>query len=242
MTIVMNRPPVNAIDPDFVAAFNHALDEVHAAAPTLVLLRSERRAFSAGADLSLIRAYFEQADGIVGMVAYVRTLHQLFDRIEALPAVTLACINGQALGGGLELALACDLRIASHAASLGLPEARLGMIPGAGGTQRLPRLVGPGVTKRLVLSADVVDGAEALRLGLVQWAVEDADFDARVQQIAERIAGLSQRALAASKDCIHAYYDPGVNGFERELEKPLELMASADSKLRVARFFEQKSG
>lgn len=240
MTIVMYRPPVNAIDPAFVAAFNRALDEVDAAAPTLVVLRSEQRAFCAGADLSLIRAFFEQADGIAAMVAYVRTLHRLFDRIEALPAVTLACIDGQALGGGLELALACDLRIASHAARLGLPEARLGMIPGAGGTQRLPRLVGPGVSKRLILSAEVVGGAEAQRLGLVQWAVEDIAFDAQVQQVADRIAGLSQRALAASKDCIRAYYDPDVNGFERELEKPLELMASEDSKQRVARFFAPK--
>jgi len=240
MTIAMDRPPVNAIDPAFVTAFDCALDEVDTQRPTLVVLRSQQRAFCAGADLSLIRSYFDAAGGIAAMVAYVRTLHRLFDRVETLPAVTLACIHGHALGGGLELALACDLRIACHSASLGLPEAQVGMIPGAGGTQRLPRLVGPGVAKRLILSAEVVSGALAERLGLVQWAVEDAAFGAEILRICERIAGLSPAALRAAKDCIHASHDPAVDGFERELEKPLELMANPDSKQRVARFFARK--
>jgi len=236
-TIVMSRPPVNAIDPEFVAAFNRALDEVDRVDPTLLVVRSDQRAFCAGADLSLIRSYFEQTDGIARMVAYVRTLHALFDRIEALPSVTLACINGHALGGGLELALACDLRIASFAASLGLPEARVGMIPGAGGTQRLPRLVGPGVAKRVILGADVVGGAEAQRLGIVQWAVEPDAFEGEIARVAERVGGLSKAALQASKDCIAAYYDPAVDGFEREIDKPLQIMANPDSKARITQFF-----
>lgn len=240
-TIVMSRPPVNAIDPAFVAAFNAALDEVDAAKPTVVVLRSDQRCFCAGADLGLIRACFDEPGGTARMVAYVRTLHQLFDRIEALPAVTLACVSGPTLGGGLELALSCDLRIATTSASLGLPEARVGMIPGAGGTQRLTRLCGPGVSARLILSADVVGGTEAQRLGIVQWAVDEAEFDLEIARIADRIGGLSRQALNASKDCIHAYFDAAIDGFARELEKPLELMASADSKQRVARFFAPKS-
>ncbi|MFZ8239034.1 enoyl-CoA hydratase/isomerase family protein, partial [Staphylococcus aureus] len=86
--------------------------------------------------------------------------HALFNRLEALEAVTLAVVDGPALGGGLELALSCDLRVASMRAKLGLPEARVGMIPGAGGTQRLPRLCGPGVAARLILGGEIVDGAE----------------------------------------------------------------------------------
>jgi len=236
-TIVMSRPPVNAIDSEFVVAYNRALDEVDKADPTLVVVRSDQRTFCAGADLSLIRSYFEKSDGIAQMVAYVRTLHKLFDRIETLPAVTLACINGHALGGGLELALACDLRIASFAASLGLPEARVGMIPGAGGTQRLPRLVGPGIAKRIILGADVIDGAEAQRLGVVQWATEPDTFEGEIARLIERVGGLSKAALQASKDCIAAYYDPVVNGFEREIEKPLQMMANPDSKTRITQFF-----
>jgi enoyl-CoA hydratase/carnithine racemase len=241
-TLVMSRPPVNAIDPAFVEHFDAALDEVDARAPTLVVIRSDQRCFCAGADLSLIRACFDEPDGTARMVAYVRTLHRLFDRIEALPAVTLACVSGPTLGGGLELALACDLRIATATATLGLPEARVGMIPGAGGTQRLPRLAGPGVAARLILSADVVDGAEARRLGIVQWACAEAEFEREIARAVDRIGGLSREALAASKDCLRAAFDPAIDGFARELEQPLALMRSPESRQRVARFFAPKAG
>ncbi len=240
-TITLSRPPVNAIDPGFVTAFHAALDEVDGRQPTLVVLRSDQRCFCAGADLALIRACFDETGGVERMVAYVRTLHELFDRIEALPAVTLACVNGPTLGGGLELALSCDLRIATTTAKLGLPEARVGMIPGAGGTQRLPRLAGPGIAARLILSADVVDGAEAQRLGIVQWAVAEAAFEPEIARLVDRIGGLSREALAASKHCLRAAFDPQVDGFARELEQPLALMRSPDSRQRVARFFAPKA-
>ena len=240
-TIVLSRPPVNAIDPAFVTAFQQVLDGVEKAKPTLIVVRSDQKCFCAGADLALIHSLFDRADGVEGMVAYVRTLHALFDRIEAFPAVTLACIAGPALGGGLELALSCDLRIATRTAQLGLPEARVGMIPGAGGTQRLTRLCGPGVSSRLILGGEVVDGAEAERLGIVQWAAEEADFDAAIQRIAKRIAGLSRPALVASKDCILAALDPAIDGYARELEKPVLLMKTEEARARVAQFFSSGS-
>lgn len=236
-TILMSRPPVNAIDPAFVAAFEAALDDVERAQPTAVAIRSDQKCFSAGADLALIRGFFDQPGGTAGMVAYVRTLHRLFERIEALPAVTLACIAGPALGGGLELALSCDLRIATHGAKLGLPEAQVGMIPGAGGTQRLPRLCGPGIASRLILGGEVVDGREAQRIGLVEWASEAEGFEAQIGRVLDRIAGLSRQALLASKDCIRAAFDPAVDGFARELEKPLVLMETDEARQRVGRFF-----
>ena len=239
-TVLMSRPPVNAIDPAFVGAFNAALEELERREPTVVVVRSDQKCFCAGADLSLIHGFFGRPAGTQEMVAYVRTLHRLFDRIEALQAVTLACIAGPALGGGLELALACDLRIATHGAKLGLPEARVGMIPGAGGTQRLPRLCGPGVASRLILGAEIVDGREAERIGLVAWSSDDAGFEAAIQRTAARIAGLSRQALVASKDCIRAFFDPAVNGFERELEKPLVLMQTEEARQRVAAFFAPK--
>ena len=239
-TLLMSRPPVNAIDPAFVTVFDEALDEIERLAPTVVVVRSDQKCFSAGADLSLIQGFFGRADGTREMVAYVRTLHRLFDRVEALPAVTLACIAGPALGGGHELALSCYLRIATHGAKLGLPEARVGMIPGAGGTQRLPRLCGPGVASRLILGGEVVDGREAERIGLVEWAFDAAGFDAAIGRTVERLAGLSRQALAASKDCIRAAFDPAVNGFERELEKPLVLMETEEARQRIAAFFAPK--
>ncbi len=236
-TIVMRRPPVNAIDPDFVSAFGIALDDVVRARPTVVVIRSDQKCFSAGADLSLIRGFFREPDGTEAMVAYVKTLHDLFNRLEAIEAVTLCVIDGPALGGGLELALSCDLRVASTRAKLGLPEARVGMIPGAGGTQRLPRLCGPGVAARLILGGEIIDGTEAARLGVVQWAVEAAELESHAAEIVACISGLSRPALLASKHCIAAWFKPAVNGFDLELEKPWQLMKTEEARSRIDAFF-----
>lgn len=240
-TLTLHRPPVNAIDPALVAAFQQALDQIEAASPTVVVIRSDQKAFCAGADLAMIRELFTASGGTEAMVAYVRSLHALFDRIEALDAVTLAVIDGPALGGGLELALACDLRLATTRAKIGLPEARVGMIPGAGGTQRLPRLVGPGTAARLILGGEIVDGAEAARLGIVQWAVEPPEVEARAGEIAARVAGLSRPALIASKDCMAAWFDPATDGYAREIEKPWELMATPEARQRIDAFFAPKT-
>jgi enoyl-CoA hydratase/carnithine racemase len=239
-TVVLSRPPVNAIDPAFVSALNKALDEIERAEPTAVVIRSDQKCFCAGADLSLIRGFFTEPGGVDAMVAYVRTLHMLFDRLESLEAVTLAVIDGPALGGGLELALSCDLRIASTRSKIGLPEARVGMIPGAGGTQRLPRLCGPGVASRLILGGEIVDGAEAARLGVVQWSATAQDLEARVLEITTRVADLSRPALLASKDCIAAWSDPDADGYARELEKPRTLMNTREARTRVESFFAPK--
>lgn len=240
-TLTLSRPPVNAIDPAFVEALDAALDEVVAKAPTLVVFRSDQKCFCAGADLTLIRGFFSAPDGVDAMVAYVKTLHALFNRIEALPAVTLAAIDGPALGGGFELALACDLRIATSAAKIGLPEARVGMIPGAGGTQRLTRLAGPGVSARLILGAEVVDGREAARLGIVQWSCEPAELDQKIQEIVDRFSTLSRGALVASKDCIAAWFDPALDGYAREIEKPRTIMRSPEAKRFVDAFFARQA-
>ena len=125
------------------------------------------------------------------MYAYVAGIQRLYFRIEALPQVTLAEIGGAAMGGGFELALACDLRIAANEAKVGLPEARLGLIPGAGGTQRLTRLCGPALASRLILGAEILDGAAAAGLGVVHWAVPRAELAERAAELARRIAGLA---------------------------------------------------
>jgi len=236
-TVTMSRAPVNAIDPPFVAAFERVLDEIEKARPTIVVIRSDQKCFCAGADLALIRSYFTAPGGTEAMVAYVRSLHALFNRLEALDAVTLAVIDGPALGGGLELALSCDLRIASTRAKLGLPEARVGMIPGAGGTQRLPRLCGPGVAARLILGGEIVDGTEAARLGIAQWTTEAGELGVRVDEIVKRVAGLSRPALIASKSCLAAWFDPNEDGYARELEQPSHLMKTEEARSRVDAFF-----
>lgn len=228
------RPPVNAIDEDWLARLGETFERLQDT--TVLLLRSDQKAFCAGADLELMRSRFEAAEGRKRMVAFVREIQRVFERLERLPQVTLAEIGAPALGGGLELALACDLRIASQDARLGLPEPRLGLIPGAGGTQRLPRIAGVAVAKRLILGAEVITGAEAAALGVVHWAVPAAELAARALSIARDIASRPAAALAEAKACIGAQ-----NGYERELEATARLLAQ-DETQRLVRAFLGKSG
>ena len=236
-TIAMSRPPVNAIDHAFITALNGALDQIDKAKPTAVVIKSDQKCFSAGADLALIQGYFSKPTGTAEMVDYVKALHAVYNRLEKLEAVTIAAIAGPALGGGLELALSCDMRIATTTAKIGLPEARIGMIPGAGGTQRLPRLVGPGVAARMILGGEVIDGTEAARLGVVQWVVAPADLDTKVAEVSERVAGLARPALVSCKACMAAYFDPAKDGFAFEIDQPLTLMETTEARERIAAFF-----
>lgn len=240
-TITLSRPPVNAIDAEFVAAFDDCLDQAAAAETTVLVVQSDQKCFSAGADLAQIAGYFDNPDGVAEMTAYVTSLHRIYDRLETFPAITLAALDGPALGGGLEMALACDLRIATDRARLGLPEARVGMIPGAGGTQRLTRLCGQGVAARLILGGEIVDGPTARDLGLVQWACAPTELAAKVDTIAARVASLSRQALLLSKDCIAAFLDPARDGFARELEAPALLLPTAEAKERVLAFFQRNT-
>jgi enoyl-CoA hydratase/carnithine racemase len=140
------------------------------------------------------------------------------------------------MGGGLELALACDLRIVALEAKLGLPEGRLGLIPGAGGTQRLTRLCGRSVALRLILGAEIVDGTDAVQLGIAQWAVARAELPIRTAEIVRRIAALPAPALRASKKCIVAAEQPGDRGFLDELAETRRLSTNSETRERVAAF------
>ncbi len=236
-TLTLSHPPVNAISEEWVRAFETKLDELDRGQRSTVLhIRSEQKVFCAGADLKEVRARMDASDGPDRMYAYVASIQRLYARIERLPQVTLAEIGGAAMGGGLELALACDLRIAAAEAKVGLPEARLGLIPGAGGTQRLTRLCGPALASRLILGAEVLDGAAAAALGVVHWAVARAELAQRAQEIVRRIAGLPAAALAASKACIAAAGQDGRGGYSDELEYTRQLLNHAETRQRVQAF------
>jgi enoyl-CoA hydratase/carnithine racemase len=236
-TLVLSRPPVNAISNEFVVLFDAKLDEVAARSDCKVLhLRSDQKVFCAGADLVQVRERFDAPDGPDLTYSFVARLQRLYQRLEQLPQVTLAEIGGAAMGGGLELALACDLRIVALEAKLGLPEARLGLIPGGGGTQRLTRLCGRSVASRLILGAEIVDGADAVRLGVAQWAVARAALPARAGEIARHIAGLPAPALRASKKCIAAAAEPGDRGYLDELAETRRLSTNSETRERVAAF------
>ncbi len=241
-TAVLSRPPVNAIDEGWLSRLDELVGRVEGSPELSVLvIRSSERAFCAGADLELMRSRFQSSEGRSKMIAFVREIQRVYARIERLPQVVLAEIGGAALGGGLELALACDLRIASDEARLGLPEAGLGLLPGAGGTQRLTRLAGEANAKRLILRGEIVSGAQATGLGLVHWAVPGAELRERSLALAGELAALPLAALAACKRCIGAARDNDPRGYELEIEGTAALLADRETQRRVREFFAKRS-
>jgi enoyl-CoA hydratase len=236
-TAVMDRPPVNAMSDAWVAAFHALLDGLEARDDWSVLhIRSALKVFAAGADLKEMRERFEAPDGLDQQVAGVRGYQALFARIESLSRITLAEISGAALGGGFELALACDLRIAAQEAKMGLPELRLGLLPGAGGTQRMTWLAGRPTALRLILGVEQVDGAEALRLGLIHWSVPAAELAPAAAAIAKRYAAVPAHAAKAAKTCITAAANPAVNGFDEEVEQTRGLLKSDKTRHLIGAF------
>ena len=234
-TLLLDRAPVNAMSDAWVAEFHSLLDGLDARDDWSVLhIRSAMKVFAAGADLKEMRERFGAEGGLEGQISAVRGYQRLFARIEALPRVTLAEINGAALGGGFELALACDLRIAALEARMGLPELRLGLLPGAGGTQRTTGATTGGV--RLILGAEQIDGAEALRLGLVQWSVPGADLVAAAADISRRYAAVPAHAAKAAKACITAATTPGINGFDEEVQQTRSLLTSPKTRDLIGAF------
>ena len=190
-TLTIDRPAVrNALNLDTVRECHAALAELapDEAVGILVITGAGESAFVSGADINDIRARTRE-DGL----AAINT--SLFAAVERFPRPTIAAINGYALGGGCELALACDVRIAAETAKFGQPELGLGIIPGAGATQRLPRIVGLGWAKHLVLTGDVIDAKQALEIGLVTAVTPPGQLQIRVRELAKRI--LRQGPLAA---------------------------------------------
>lgn len=239
-TITLSRAPVNAMNDAWVQAFHDVLDGLDQRDDwSLLRLRSALKLFSGGADLKQIEGNFgrsfEEQSG--PGVRYKK----LFARIEALTRPTLAELKGSALGGGLELALSCDMRIASDEAKLGLPEVKLGLMPGAGGTQRLPRLVGRATAMRMILSGEPVTGAEALALGLVQWSVPAAQFDERAEAIARQFAAVLPHAAQAAKVAIRAAFDAGRDGYAVETECVKGCLSHARTRELVGAFLARAS-
>ena len=237
MTVTMSRPPMNAISPDFAAGLSKVVDRAAANADLAVLhLRSDQRFFSAGADLAFIESVFSMDNSAKVMAEFVADLQNILQRLEDLPILTIAEINGGALGGGFEIALACSLRVAADDAIVGLPEAHHGLIPGAGGTQRLTRLCGRGVAARVILTGENIKGAEAVKLGMVDWAVPAGKLAETAAGIAQRAAKLEKNAIGYCKRCIAAQEDPAQDGFAVEREVVLKAIASDETQRRVAAF------
>ena len=224
-TVWFDNPPLNVIDTEIARALDRALDEL-GETRVLVLRGVGDRAFSAGADIS----GFQDSDG------GARRLQQLADRIEAAPVPVIAAIHGYCLGGGLELALGCDLRIATRDAQLGFPEVRLGLLPGGGGTQRAPRVTGRSHTAWLVMSGERIDAERAERWGLVDFLFEN--LDEGVEQIAGTLANQSPNALREIKQLLLATRDERNDDLESQAFA--RCLASDDGKEGVAAFLEKR--
>lgn len=236
MQIRLNRPErMNALGVQTVEAL---LDAIGAAAGArVVLVRGTGRAFCAGADLKE-RAGMEPA----ARVAHNRGINAVVDALEALPMPTIAVLNGLALGGGLEMALGCDLRFAAASASIGLTETRVGAIPGAGGTQRLPRLIGTARALKMMLAGEPLDAAAALAWDVVQEVVPDDALDARVLAYATLLASRSPRGLRTLKRVVRTGMEQDLaGGLRTEREALADVFGSADYAEGLAAFAERRT-
>ncbi|MCD6673202.1 MAG: enoyl-CoA hydratase-related protein [Burkholderiaceae bacterium] len=231
-----NRPSVlNALNRELIDEALDALGRISSDTRVLVLRGAGDRAFAAGADL------VEMQERTIWTDLDFGPRRELARRLENAPFPTVAALNGAALGGGLELALACHLRIASENAKLGLPETRLGIMPGNGGTARLPRLVGQGRALQMMLLAETVEAREAEQIGLVNWVVPAQEFDARVAALADRLAQLAPVATRAVLDCVVRGADLSVDqAIENEHRWFQICLASPDKQEGVAAFLEKR--
>ena len=238
-TIRLDRPKVNALN----AQVAREIDEAVAAARAddrvrAVVLWGGERVFAAGADIKEM----EQRDA-VSMYRYIGEFQDVFTRLENLPKVTVAAINGYALGGGCELTLACDFRICADDSRLGQPEILLGVIPGAGGTQRLPRLVGVARAKDIIFSGRFVNADEALAIGLVNEVVPAGEVYSRAVELAEGFAKGPAVALMAAKQAIQNGMQVDMaNGLLLERQAFAGLFASEDQKIGMQSFIEKGPG
>ena len=231
------NPPANQLGGPLLGGLGAALDAFETSAARILLICSELDGFfAAGADIKLMAG----ADRAT-LRAYGDAMRAVLDRIAALDRPSIAAIEGRALGGGLELALACTMRIGSAAARLGLPEAKLGLIPGAGGTQRLPRLVGRGRALDMMLTAREVQAADALAIGLLDRVTEPGSALKLALELAGQFGAMSRPALAAVLRCVDDAAElPLAEGMAREADRVTDLLDSPDGQEGLAAFIAKR--
>lgn len=236
--VTVNRPRVlNALNREVFALLEEAFDRIETdpGIRCAIVTGAGERAFCAGADVRELHQL--GAEGALQLMAYGQGV---FDRLAASPKPTIAAIQGFALGGGLELAMACDLRIAAESAQMGQPEITLGSIPGWGGTQRLPLLVGLGRARDLILTGRLITAAEAERMGLVNRVVPLAELMPTVMAQAAQIASLAPLALALAKEAIAHVAGDLAAGLRLEREHVARTFATADQREGTNAFLEKR--
>lgn len=236
-TILLQRPPMNALSLQMQREIREASEEVGSRSDVgAVVLYGGPKVFAAGADIKEMGGMTYQ-----DMLRVSVGLQDCFTAVARIPQPTIAAVTGYALGGGCELALCCDLRIVADNAKLGQPEILLGIIPGAGGTQRLPRLIGPARAKELIFTGRQVDAAEALSIGLANQVVPSADVPTAAQELAERLAKGPALALRAAKEAIDHGLDTDLaTGLDIERVRFAALFATDDQSIGMSAFMEKR--
>jgi enoyl-CoA hydratase len=238
LLLLLQRPPANALGLPLIEGLRDAMDYADSQPGLRVVVVASRipGIFAAGADIKYMVSADEDA-----FARYGALLRPQVERLAGADRVTIAAVDGLALGGGMELAMACTLRVASASASFGLPEVRLGLIPGAGGTQRLPRLVGRGRALDMMLTARRVSGQEALAMGLVDRLSGDGEAESGALRLAHEIGRMSASAQAAVVRCVDASYDgPLHQGLAQEAAESAMLFADGDAREGLTAFVEKR--
>ncbi len=236
--VTINRPQaMNALNMDVLSELYDAFNAIeNDEAVRAVIVTGEGRAFVAGADI----AQMNKLNALEGRQMMING-HQVMNKIEALSKPVIAAVNGFALGGGCELAMACDIRIASEKAKFGQPEVGLGIIPGFGGTQRLSRLVGRGMAKYLIFSAEIIGADEAYRIGLVEKLAAPEELMAEAEKIARSIMSKAPIAVSTAKSAINNGFDMDIKSASVfEIETFTAAFGSEDKTEGMTAFLEKR--
>lgn len=235
--IVLNRPEVyNAFDDQMMEEISQALKDLESnQAVRVVAFTGMGKVFASGADIASLKV-------MTPLDALFPKMQELYSRIYNFPKPTIAAVNGYALGGGLELAISCDIRVATPTASFGLPECKLGVIPGAGGTQRLVRILGEARVKEMVFLGEFINAGEALALGLVSRILESSDLEKGVAEYSEKIRQKAPMALRLAKMAINLSEDVSLNvGLLMENLAQSYLFGTKDKQEGVNAFLEKRA-
>ncbi len=237
--ITINRASkLNALNKATLAELHEAFKaaDTDTEVRAIILTGDGTKAFVAGADITEF-AHFSKEEG---KKLSAEGQHKVFDQIENTGKPVIAAINGFALGGGLELAMACHIRVASDNAKMGLPEVSLGVIPGYGGTQRLAQLVGKGKAFEMIVTADMLNAEDAYRLGLVNYITTQENLIAKCEEIVAKILTKSPNAIRHAIKAVNAQFIEGVNGYETEINGFAECFGTKDFKEGTSAFIEKR--
>lgn len=239
-TVTVNNPPVNSLGKPTLSAMGNVFEKlaVDPSVRSIVLTAKGDKAFLAGADIS---EFPDLMNDLGAMSAHMTWCRGVFDRICTMPQPVIAAVQANCVGGGLEVALLCDIIIADETAKFGLPETRLGLIPGGGGTQRLARLIGPHVAKQMLMLGSVISASEAHRLGIINDLAAVGEVGLMAGKLAHKLAGLPAIAVQAAKKAV----DDGLalpleKALDREQALFLETFSSSDFKEGLQAFLDKR--